>query len=196
MKTVKIKGKDYVMVVERLKYLANDQDAPYSIETTPEFIPDLNGWLVKATLRLGDPALASKEHHTYVFTGHAFEVIGQGNINKTSALENAETSAVGRACAMAGIGLIDDVASANEVIAASDASEGQLLRIQSLIQTTILDDDIVGRIESRLHEFTYLDAKKTIQYLLENQLDPRDRGNMSAKEIREAVEAKLADEKA
>lgn len=184
MKTVKIKGKEYVMVVERIKHL-RDNHPGYSIETKADLVDKM--WVVNATLTI-------PERGTY--TGWASEVIGDGMINKTSALENAETSAVGRACANAGIGVIDDIASANEVIAASDASEGQLLRIQSLIQTTILDDDIVGRIESRLHEFTYLDAKKTIQYLLENQLDPKDRGNMSAKEIREAVEAKLADEKA
>ncbi len=34
--------------------------------------------------------------------GHAFELDGQGMANKTSALENAETSAVGRALAQAG----------------------------------------------------------------------------------------------
>lgn len=35
-------------------------------------------------------------------TGLAHEVIGQGNVNKTSALENCETSAIGRALANLG----------------------------------------------------------------------------------------------
>jgi hypothetical protein len=35
-------------------------------------------------------------------TGHAFEVRGEGYVNKTSYVENAETSAVGRALAMLG----------------------------------------------------------------------------------------------
>jgi hypothetical protein len=44
-------------------------------------------------------------------------------VNKTSALENAETSAVGRACAFAGIGVIDSIASADEVHKAINRSE-------------------------------------------------------------------------
>lgn len=35
-------------------------------------------------------------------TGLAEEIVGQGNVNKTSALENCETSAIGRALANAG----------------------------------------------------------------------------------------------
>ena len=38
-----------------------------------------------------------------IATGTASEVIGQGNVNSSSALENAETSAVGRALAVLGL---------------------------------------------------------------------------------------------
>ena len=51
------------------------------------------------------------------FIGHAEERIGSTMINKTSALENCETSAVGRALAFAGFGG-DEIASADEVAAA------------------------------------------------------------------------------
>ncbi len=47
--------------------------------------------------------------------GHAHEVRGSSNINKTSYVENCETSAVGRALAMLGIGIDTSIASANEV---------------------------------------------------------------------------------
>lgn len=47
-------------------------------------------------------------------TGHAEEVRGSTNINRTSALENAETSAIGRALAAFGFGGTE-FASANEV---------------------------------------------------------------------------------
>ena len=40
---------------------------------------------------------------------------GSSNINKTSYIENCETSAVGRALAMLGIGIDTSIASANEV---------------------------------------------------------------------------------
>lgn len=105
-KAVDIKGKKYVLVSDRVLALAESNE-PYSITTevlcTPADVP--NTWVVKATLSTPNGE----------YTGHAQEVIGEGYINKTSALENAETSAVGRACAMAGIGVIDSIASIDEI---------------------------------------------------------------------------------
>lgn len=51
-------------------------------------------------------------------TGTAYEIEGGSNINKTSYIENCETSAVGRALGMCGFGVETDVASANEVTSA------------------------------------------------------------------------------
>ena len=51
---------------------------------------------------------------------------GSSNINKTSYVENCETSAIGRALAMLGIGIDTSIASANEVadaIAKQDSKE-------------------------------------------------------------------------
>ncbi len=48
-------------------------------------------------------------------TGHAYEDESQGHINKTSAVENCETSAVGRALAMLGFEVKKAVASREEV---------------------------------------------------------------------------------
>jgi hypothetical protein len=104
--TITIHGKEYVQVKDRIAYLAsNDNDLPYSIETEFDYFPEEKMFIVKAKLTLGDN----------VYTGLAQEIIGDGNINRASALENAETSAVGRACAMAGIGVVDSIASADEV---------------------------------------------------------------------------------
>ena len=52
-------------------------------------------WIVRAEVYKADSERASG-------VGHAFEVDGTGMANKTSALENAETSAAGRALAQAG----------------------------------------------------------------------------------------------
>ena len=49
-----------------------------------------------------------------VYTGHAVEVYNSSMINKTSALENCETSSIGRALASAGFGG-SEFASADEV---------------------------------------------------------------------------------
>ena len=58
-------------------------------------------WVVRATLFLtaGDQA-----NNLAKATGHAFEIDGGQGANLTSALENAETSSVGRCLRMAGIG--------------------------------------------------------------------------------------------
>lgn len=110
-KAVDIKGKKYVLVSDRILSLAESGER-YSIVTeilcTPADVQ--NTWVVKATL--------TTDKGDYV--GHAQEVIGDGYINKTSALENAETSAVGRACAMAGIGVIDSIASVDEITKAKN----------------------------------------------------------------------------
>jgi hypothetical protein len=49
-------------------------------------------------------------------TGTAYEREGNSNINKTSYIENCETSAVGRALGMCGIGADVSIASADEVM--------------------------------------------------------------------------------
>lgn len=111
MKTINIKGKEYVEVKERILYLAETYPNSYSIESDYTYYPERKLWVVKAQLTI------SKGDKSMVYVGHAQE-IESGNykeVNATSALENCETSAVGRACAMAGIGVIESIASADEV---------------------------------------------------------------------------------
>lgn len=115
-KTTNIKGKSYVEVKERLLYLANDFNGDYSINTEYTYYPERKMWVVKATLTL-------MQNGTSVsYTGLAQEIESDDlkKVNSTSALENAETSAVGRACAMAGIGILDAIASADEVVKAQN----------------------------------------------------------------------------
>lgn len=184
MKTVKIKGKDYVMVVERIKFL-RDNHPGYSINTKAKLHGDV--WVVSAKLTI-------PERGTY--TGWAGEVIGDGMINKSSALENCETSAIGRACANAGIGVIDDIASAEEVIQAGDITDGQIHYIESLLHTSTIEDEMHSRIENSYLTYSFSQAKKCINYLKENQKNFYTEGTGSAKQIKEAVEAKLNDPKA
>ena len=111
LKTISIKGKEYVEVKERILYLANQDDYDYSIETDYQYFESRKMWVVKAKLTI------YKDDKEYVYTGLAQELESDNyrEVNYSSALENAETSAVGRACAMAGIGVIDGIASADEI---------------------------------------------------------------------------------
>ena len=118
--TTKVKGGgDYVEVKERIKYLAFDFDGDYTIETSFQYYEERRMWVVKAVLTL----IQGESRVSY--TGHAQEIESDNYkaVNHTSALENCETSAVGRACAMAGIGVDQSIASANEVVKAINRQE-------------------------------------------------------------------------
>lgn len=106
-KAVDIKGKQYVLVSDRVLYFI-EHYPDGSITTELLSKPEDQRVVVKATVRPNAGMLLA-------FTGHSQAVVGEGYINKTSALENAETSAVGRALAFLGIGVIDSVASADEL---------------------------------------------------------------------------------
>lgn len=105
LKTVSIKGRQYVEVNERLKYFRENYK-DYSLET--EIISIENGvCIMKAIIR--DPEGVIKA------TGVAYEKENSTFINKTSYIENCETSAWGRALGCFGIGIDGSVASAEEV---------------------------------------------------------------------------------
>ena len=106
-KAISIKGKAYVQVKDRILFLSSEQEQDYSISTEYEYFNERKMWVVKATLNL----------RGNIYTGLAQEVESDDykQVNHSSALENCETSAVGRACAMAGIGVLDSIASVDEM---------------------------------------------------------------------------------
>lgn len=105
MKTIDIKGKPYVTVNERLKHF-RETFPDHSLIT--DIISSEDGiCIIKAVI-------TNKEGRVLA-TGHAYEKEGSTFINKTSHLENCETSAWGRALGNFGIGIDTSVASAEEV---------------------------------------------------------------------------------
>lgn len=105
IKTTDIKGKAYAEVNERIRAFR----MLFPNGTISTEIVSLEGDVVvfKAT--------ALSENGAVLATGHAYEKEGSTFINKTSYIENAETSAVGRCLGMLGIGIDTSVASAEEV---------------------------------------------------------------------------------
>jgi hypothetical protein len=109
---VNINGNDYYTVAERLTKLHQKNN---NVTIITEIIKmDMEIVVVKATVSIDN----------LNYSGHAQEIIGSNKINTTSALENAETSAVGRALAFSGIGVDGSVASADEIIKAESRSNG------------------------------------------------------------------------
>ena len=104
LKTINIKGKEYVEVNERIRAF-RELYPKGSIMT--EMVSNQDGMCVFKTNIIVDNQILA--------TGHAYEREGSTFINKTSYVENCETSSIGRALGVLGIGIDTSVASAEEV---------------------------------------------------------------------------------
>jgi len=115
---VKIKDKMYVTVAERVRAI-HDEGKPFSLVSE---VLSHNPVVVKSTLVC--------ERGT--FTG-----ISYANINKVlekqSPYEVAETSAVGRALGFAGYGLVDDIATADEMKKAGVSPSPEPTKLEKFI---------------------------------------------------------------
>ena len=105
LKTIDIKGKPYVEVNERIKFFRANYSG-WRIET--ELISVENGICIMKAVVKDDQGIIQA-------TGHAFEKEDSSFINQTSYIENCETSAVGRALGILGIGIDTSIASKEEI---------------------------------------------------------------------------------
>lgn len=106
-KTTNIKGKEYVEVNERIKYFRFSEDYKgWSLSSEIVHL-DADSCVIRAEIRDDQWVLRA--------TGFAQEDKSSSYINKTSYVENCETSAWGRALANLGIGIDTSIASSNEV---------------------------------------------------------------------------------
>jgi len=106
-KAIKVQGgKQYVLVADRVIFF-NETYPQGCIQTE---IAKWEGDMIVIKATAYPDGLGGR-----FFTGFAQEISGTGTVNKTSALENAETSAVGRCLAFMGIGVIDSIASVDEI---------------------------------------------------------------------------------
>lgn len=105
IRTTNIKGKEYAEVNQRIKAFRM---------VYPE------GKIMTSLISCNDGVCVFKasvygDENTPLGTGHAYEKESSSFINKTSYIENCETSAVGRALGMAGFGIDTSVCSAEEL---------------------------------------------------------------------------------
>lgn len=107
MKTINIKGREYITVNERLKYFRSESK--------------FNGWQIKESLIHIDEkegifkVTISDNKGVKIASAHSQEYRDSNYINKTSFVENGFTSALGRALGYLGIGIDTSIASADEV---------------------------------------------------------------------------------
>ena len=175
-KAIDIKGKKYVLVSDRVLYF-NEHYPNWSIQTTRESVGDME--VVKAFV------VPDMEQPNRMFTWYSQAKRGDGFINKTSALENAETSAVGRALAFMWIGVIDSIASADEITKADNASKGtkkytyqsrfqKAMSNKEFMKNCLDQNDFINKIKDKyeLDEFQESQLRTAYQQALdEEQVD-------------------------
>lgn len=118
---VNIRGKEYLTVAYRIKQFRVDHP-DWQIHTD---IVHMDDDRVVVRAEICDSASVT------IATGHAEEKRSASQINQTSALENCESSAVGRALAFAGYGG-SEIASADEVQNAIYQQENKNPRVEMM----------------------------------------------------------------
>lgn len=152
MKAIKIKGRDYITVNERLKHFRLDDT--YKGWNIIEDVAEINNneIIVTVTIVDQDGILRSK--------ASSQEYRDSSMINKTSFLENAATSALGRALGYLGIGIDTSIASAEEMNSAVNRQE-YLKKVEQVpLKKRKLTDD---QLDKLIDEGTHIQAKKVIE---------------------------------
>lgn len=133
IRTTNIKGKEYAEVNQRIKAFRMVYPEGAIVTT---LLSNENGVCVfKASV------FADSESCMPLGVGHAYEKESSSFINKTSYIENCETSAVGRALGMAGFGIDTSVCSAEELTNALNNQQAEptraelMAKIEALMET-------------------------------------------------------------
>jgi len=153
LKTTNIKGKEYVEVNERLIY----------------FRENYKDWaLTTEIIELDDTRCVMKasifdKNDRLVATGTAYEKESSSFINKTSFIENCETSAWGRALGNLGIGIDNSIGSADEVKNAIKNSNTKKTKITKEIYEAMLSackDGNADVVEMRMGKYEMTKAQE------------------------------------
>ena len=173
IKTIDLKGKQYASVAERVT--AFRKLFPNGFIETEILEHDGTTVLMKSTAGYYDNGVS-----VTLGTGFAQEVRGKGMVNGTSYIENCETSAVGRALGMVGIGIGDAICSADEYTNATNARNKEELAQMSEIRTDILcsvngDMDLLSEDIKRITggRFTSLDGMNIEQLIAIRKIEAR-----------------------
>lgn len=156
IRTTDIKGKEYAEVNQRIKAFRMVYPQG-SIRT--EMLSNENGVCVFK-------AYAYDDKFCLLGTGHAYEKEDSSFINKTSYIENCETSAIGRCLGVCGFGIDVAVASAEEVQNAINNQEVTQEEADSYTLT-------FGKYKGKTLKEVYEEDKGYIEWMVGNSNDER-----------------------
>jgi hypothetical protein len=114
MKTINIKGKEYVPVVERVKEFHKNFRGDITTDIKDDGVKVTAKSTIIVTHIMNEKGGVVELSRPFTFTGHSQAEWDKGMMGGV-ALEIAETSAIGRALGFANIGLVDGIASADEM---------------------------------------------------------------------------------
>ena len=168
MKAIKLHGKDYYPVAERLKEF-REKHPNHSITT--EIIECTEDSVIMR-------GVIKDESGRVIADGIAQKRRDWGGVNTRHMVEFCQTAANGRALAYFGIGVTDEIASADEmsdVDSSGDASYSQVSMIEELLKTANIPEKHLKAIDAELVGMTKNRAGKCLEYLRENQPDSLDK---------------------
>ena len=154
-KTTNIRGKQYVEVNERIKFFRQEDE--YKNWTISTEFTALDSEMCVCKCIIADV------NQRVIATGHAHEERSSSHINKSSYVENCETSAIGRALAMMGIGIDTSIASANEVSDAIAKQDSDSLSSSARVENIM--DKAIAYIKSST------DKKKAFEQIMSKYKD-------------------------
>ena len=162
LKATDIKGKGYIEVNQRIK--AFRQVYPTGTIST-EIISLENGVVMMKATVLDDTGKT-------LATGLAYEKESSSFINKTSFIENCETSAIGRALGFCGFGIDSSVASAEEVENAmlNQGNQDKQERKASPKQVALLEKIYQGENLDKLLKYNNLEKLEDISMTKASEL--------------------------
>lgn len=161
IRTTDIKGKNYAEVTQRIK--AFRMIYPNGLIETEMLVLENGGCVFRAK--------AYDEDGQLISTGHAEETKDSSYINKTSYVENCETSAVGRCLGIAGFGIDTSICSAEELTVALEKqapiTKAQVKNIVALAETkgSNINDICAYFNVGKLEEMTAADYGKCLNML-------------------------------
>jgi len=127
-----------------------------------------------------------------IATGWAWETVSSGYINKYSAVENCETSAIGRALANLGYGTDGAYASYEEMQKAVDDETKDILF--ELLRTSTFDDEQKVFYEKQIKECTISEVSDLFDLMTNNQLEPMEGGHIKQKDIQLKLDKTMKDD--
>ena len=167
---INVKGGEYVTVPQRVQGFWNAcPDGRISVEW---LVLERDFCVCRASIHVAGELVAQ---------GTAFEERAQKGVNSTSFIENCETSAIGRALGVFGIGSVESIASAEEVAAAVQKQDADKARVngqqkalaqarQKALQAGVTDAEMFEALQAeipgkRTTEYSPSEAARAVQII-------------------------------